>query len=235
MIVFKFQFAYTTSPNPYQVGYATQPNAYSYAPLGIASPYTTSGYAATSAYGTGPIAAASLQQGQIIPYTTAANSLFLNPSNLQQYNFAYPGTYPGNYPGTYGAAATVQPLTAFTTASPIVPSVPKITSTVSPTTSAYYSAAPASQTYQQSPAFRKIFLKSRIFIGCSNLFFSFAEVSYANAASPLNYATGQKLFAVPSYTQAYRSVVAPTAATSSAASYTSAYIQPTGSAPVKVH
>lgn len=63
--------------------------------------------------------------------------------------------------------------------------------------------------------------------------FFFSKVSYANAASPLNYATAQKLYAVPSYTQAYRSVVAPTAATT-ASPYTSAYIQPTGSSPVKV-
>lgn len=144
------QLAYSQTPNPqYQVAYATQPNPYSYAPYGIASPYTTSAYTTPNAYGTGPIAAASLQQGQIIPYTTAANSLFLNPTNLQQFYNSFA------YPQSLNAAATVQPLTAYTTATPIIP---KIGSTVvSPTTAAYYSAAPASQTYQQSPAFRKFF------------------------------------------------------------------------------
>lgn len=58
-------------------------------------------------------------------------------------------------------------------------------------------------------------------------------VSYPNAASSVNYATAQKLVAVP-YTQAYRPIVPPTAATSSASSYTNAYVHPTGIAPVKV-
>lgn len=57
-------------------------------------------------------------------------------------------------------------------------------------------------------------------------------VSYQNAG--LNYATAQKLVAVPTYTQAtYRPVVPPTAATAATA-YTNAYAQPTGIAPVKV-
>lgn len=57
-------------------------------------------------------------------------------------------------------------------------------------------------------------------------------VSYQNPG--LNYATAQKLVAVPAYTQAaYRPLVAPTAATAASA-YTNAYVQPTGVAPVKV-
>lgn len=57
-------------------------------------------------------------------------------------------------------------------------------------------------------------------------------VSYQNPG--LNYATAQKLVAVPAYTQAaYRPFVAPTAPTA-ASTYTNAYVQPTGSAPVKV-
>lgn len=63
-----------------------------------------------------------------------------------------------------------------------------------------------------------------------NMLFSFV-VSYQNPG--LNYATAQKLVAVP-YTQAaYRPYVAPTPATA-ASSYTNAYVQPTGVAPVKV-
>lgn len=61
-------------------------------------------------------------------------------------------------------------------------------------------------------------------------------VSYPNAGSSLNYATAQKLVAVPSYTQAYRAPIpfmTPTAATTPSA-YTAAYVQPTGIAPVKV-
>lgn len=62
------------------------------------------------------------------------------------------------------------------------------------------------------------------------MLFSFV-VSYQNPG--LNYATAQKLVAVP-YTQAaYRPYVAPTPATA-ASSYTNAYVQPTGVAPVKV-
>lgn len=50
----------------------------------------------------------------------------------------------------------------------------------------------------------------------------------------MNYATAQKLVAVPNYTQAaYRPFVPPTAATAASA-YTNAYVQPTGIAPVKV-
>lgn len=191
--------AYTIAPGQYQVAVAaTQPNPYpSYQPLAIASPYTTSAYTNTA-----QLPSASLQQGQIIPYTTASNSIFLNPSQLQSYNFAVPQTV--------GSSANVQPYT-YTTATPILPSVPKIgTTVVSPTAAAYYSASPASQSYQQAPAF----------------------LSYQNAA--LNgYATAQKLVAVPTYTQAaYRPIVSPTAATA-ASSYTNAFIQPTGSAPVK--
>lgn len=131
----------------------TQSNSYSYAPVGLASPYTT------SAYGTGYTntaqlpAAASLQQGQIIPYTTAANGILLSSSQLQQLGLAY-----NNLPQNVGSAATIQPYT-YSTAAPILPSVPKIgTTVVTPTAAAYYSAAPASQTYQQSPAFRKNFI-----------------------------------------------------------------------------
>lgn len=57
-------------------------------------------------------------------------------------------------------------------------------------------------------------------------------VSYQSA--PLNYASAQKLVAVPAYTQAsYRPYVSPTAATAASA-YTNAYVQPTGISPVKV-
>lgn len=59
-----------------------------------------------------------------------------------------------------------------------------------------------------------------------------SSVSYPNAG--VNYATAQKLVAVPAYTQAnYRPYVPPTAATA-ASSFGNAYIQPTGSAPIKV-
>lgn len=121
---------------------ATQPNPYTYSPLALASPYTTGAYTNTA-----QLPSASLQQGQIIPYTTASNGIFLNPSQLQSYNFALPQTI--------GSSATVQPY-AYTTATPLVPNAPKIgTTVVTPTAAAFYSAAPASQTYQQSPAFRK--------------------------------------------------------------------------------
>lgn len=144
------QFAYSLPSNPYQVAYATQPNPYTYAPLSLASPFTTNGYASPNVYGNGPITAASLQQGQIIPYTTAANGLYLTPSSLQQFGFSLPQSL--------STSATVQPLTAYTTATPIVPNVSKIGSNVvTPTASAYYAAAPASQTYQQQPTFRKLF------------------------------------------------------------------------------
>lgn len=134
--------AYATQPNPYTT------NPYTYAPLSIASPYTTNGYGSSNIYGNGPITAASLQQGQIIPYTSATNGLYLSPSNLQQLGFSLPQSL--------STSATVQPLTAYTTATPIVPSVSKIGSNVvNPTASAFYAAAPASQTYQQSPTFRK--------------------------------------------------------------------------------
>lgn len=129
----------------------TQPNSYPYTPVALASPYTAASPYTNSASGYTNSAqlpaAASLQQGQIIPYTTASNSLFLSPQQLQQLNFAVPQTV--------GSAANIQPY-AYTTAAPVVPSVPKVGSTVvTPTAAAYYSAAPASQTYQQSPAFRK--------------------------------------------------------------------------------
>lgn len=130
------------------MAYATQPNPYTYAPLSLASPYTTNGYASANIYGNSPITAASLQQGQLIPYTAAANGFYLSPSSLQQLGFAMPQTL--------SASATIQPMTAYTTATPIVPSVPKIGSNVAPpTASAFYASAPASQTYQQSPTFRK--------------------------------------------------------------------------------
>lgn len=135
----------------------TQPNSYSYAPLALASPFTTSPYTtgATGYTNGAQLSAASLQQGQIIPYTTPSNGIFLNPSQLQQLGLGYSSGY-SSYPQTVGAAATVQPYT-YTTATPILPNVPKVGSTVvTPTAAAYYSAAPASQTYQQSPAFRKI-------------------------------------------------------------------------------
>lgn len=50
-----------------------------------------------------------------------------------------------------------------------------------------------------------------------------------------NYANAQKLVAVPAYTQAnYRPYIPPTAATAASAYSNPAYIQPTGSAPIKV-
>lgn len=61
----------------------------------------------------------------------------------------------------------------------------------------------------------------------------FFTVSYPNTG--VNYATAQKLVAVPAYTQAnYRPYVPPTAATAASAYTNAAYIQPTGSAPIKV-
>lgn len=129
----------------------TQSNSYPYTPVALASPYTAAAYANSASSLTNlaqlPAAAASLQQGQIIPYTTSSNSIYLSPSQLQQLNLAVPQTL--------GAAATVQPYT-YTTAAPVVANVPKVGSAgVTPTAAAFYSAAPASQTYQQSPAFRK--------------------------------------------------------------------------------
>lgn len=144
------QVAYAIAPGQYQVAVAaTQPNPYSsYQPLAIASPYTSSPYTTGAYTNTAQLPSASLQQGQIIPYTTASNSIFLNPSQLQSYNFAVPQTV--------GSSANIQPYT-YTTATPILPSVPKIgTTVVSPTAAAYYSASPASQSYQQAPAFRMI-------------------------------------------------------------------------------
>ncbi|XP_055302554.1 uncharacterized protein LOC129568534 [Sitodiplosis mosellana] len=204
--------AYAIAPNQqYQLAIAaTQPNPYVYSPVGIASPYTTSAYTNPNSYSTATtnnaasaqLPAASLQQGQIIPYTASSNGIYLTSSQLQQLGYAIPQSV--------GAPATAQPYT-YTTATPILPSVPKIgTTVVTPTAAAYYSAAPASQAYQQTPTF----------------------LSYQNAG--LNYATAQKLVAYPTYTQAtYRPIVPPTPATASSA-YTNAYIQPTGGAPVKV-
>lgn len=136
----------------YVAAVPTQPNPYSYAPVALASPFTTNAYTGATGYTNGPqLTAASLQQGQIIPYTTSSNGIFLNPSQLQQLGIGY-----NSIPQTVGAAATVQPYT-YTTASPILSNVPKVPSTVvTPTAAAYYSAAPASQTYQQTPTFRKI-------------------------------------------------------------------------------
>lgn len=131
----------------------TQPNSFSYAPVALASPYTTNAYTSGSGLSnSAQLSAASLQQGQIIPYTQASNGILLNPTQLQQLGLGY-----NSIQQSVGSAATVQPYT-YTTATPILSNVPKIGSTVvPPTASAYYSAAPASQTYQQSPAFRKIF------------------------------------------------------------------------------
>lgn len=143
--------AYAISPGQYVAAVPTQPNSLSYAPLGLASPYTAAAFTnSASGYANSAQlpAAAQLQQGQIIPYTTASNSILLSPSQLQQLNFAVPQSLGA-------AAATVQPY-AYTTAAPVAPSVPKVSSSVvTPTAAAFYSAAPASQTYQQSPSFRK--------------------------------------------------------------------------------
>lgn len=134
----------------------TQSNSLPYTPVALASPYTAAAFT-NSANGYANFAqlpaAASLQQGQIIPYTTTSNGIYLSPSQLQQLNLIAPQTLGAQTLGA--AAATVQPYT-YTTAAPVVPSVPKIGSTaVPPTAAAFYSAAPASQTYQQSPSFRK--------------------------------------------------------------------------------
>lgn len=143
--------AYAISPGQYVAAVPTQPNSLPYTPVAIASPYTAAAFTNGASGYTNSAqlpAAASLQQGQIIPYTTASNSFLLSPSQLQQLNLAVPQTLGA-------AAATVQPYT-YTTAAPVVPSVPKVSgSVVTPTAAAYYSAAPASQTYQQSPSFRK--------------------------------------------------------------------------------
>lgn len=124
---------------------ATQPNPYAISPVAIASPYTTSAYTTPNGYAN----SAALQQGQIIPYTAPSNGIFLSPSQLQQLGITIPQT----------SSATVQPY-AYSTATPVVPSVPKVgTTVVTPTAAAYYSAAPVSQSYQpsyqQAPTFRK--------------------------------------------------------------------------------
>lgn len=131
---------------------ATQPNPYAYSPVGIPSPYTTGAYT-TGAYTNANAYpnAAQLQQGQIIPYTAQSTNggYILTPSQLQQLGIALPQTV--------GASATVQPYT-YTTATPDLSNVPKLgTTVVTPTAAAYYSAAPASQSYQQNPSFRKNF------------------------------------------------------------------------------
>lgn len=149
--------AYAVAPAQYQLA-VTNPStsaAYAaYTPIALAAPYTASTYANTpSAYTSGSqLAAASIQQGQIIPFTTAANSFLLSPSQLaqlQQYNYAVPQLVSPT------AAA------AYSTVAPIIPSaVPKIQSVIpgtaaTPTAAAYYGAAPAAHSYQHSPAFRK--------------------------------------------------------------------------------
>lgn len=128
------------------MAYATQPNPYTYTPFSLASPYTTNvGYSSPNVYGNGQFTA-----GQLIPYTTAANSFYLSPSNLQQFGFSVPQSLTGS------TSATVQPFTtAYTTATPILPNASKVASNaIAPTASAFYAAAPASQTYQQTPNFR---------------------------------------------------------------------------------
>lgn len=148
------------APSAYQLAY-TQPNSYAYAPWTIASPYTTSslyssGYTtAANGYSTTPqLSSAALQQSQIVPYTTTAQGTYLlTPSQLQQLN--------SFYAQSPTAAAAVQPV-SYTTATPA--GVQKIAATaaaapastvVTPTTASFYSPAPASQSYQQSPTFRK--------------------------------------------------------------------------------
>lgn len=56
------------------------------------------------------------------------------------------------------------------------------------------------------------------------------------AAPSIQYATAQKLFALPAYQQsvpAYK--IAPTAPTAAAAQYTAAYVQPNQISPYKVN
>lgn len=151
------QVTYAVSPQAsnqaqqYQVAYATQPAAsLSYAPaLAVptyAPPYTTATYS-----NGGQLSAASLQQGQIIPYTSAANGFYITPAQLQQLTFAAPQT---------GAATPAQAYqqipSAYTTATPVLPGYQKLGSTVvAPTAAAYYSPASAAQNYHQQPSFRK--------------------------------------------------------------------------------
>ncbi|XP_031626817.1 signaling mucin HKR1-like [Contarinia nasturtii] len=216
--------AYAITPNQYQLAVAaTQPNSYTYAPLAIASPYTTGAYtnangylntATSAATNIAQLPPAALQQGQIIPYTaSSSNGYILSQSQLQQLQQL--GIPVGPPYTTPAPVAPSQPSVPSVPSVPTVPSAPSVkpgTAVVSPTPSAYYSgysAIPASQAYQQAPTF----------------------LSYQNAG--LNYATAQKLVAVPSYTQAaYRPYVSPTAATAATA-YTNAYVQPTGISPVK--
>lgn len=151
------------APSTYQLAY-TQPSSYAYAasPWTFASPYTTSGLyssgytTAANGYTTTPqLSSAALQQSQIVPYTTTAQGTYLlTPSQLQQLN--------SYYAQSPTAAAAVQPV-SYTTATPA--GVQKIAATaaaapastvVTPTTASFYSPAPASQSYQQSPTFRKL-------------------------------------------------------------------------------
>lgn len=193
MNLLAFQFSYAIAPSQYQLAF-TQPNSYTYSPWSIGSPYTTNAYTnayttsanayttSPNAYSTSPnayttsanaysttpqLSAAALQQSQIIPYTTTAQgSYILTPSQLQQLSFGVPQT-------PTAAAATVQPL-SYTTASPsstlakVQPATAvasPATTIVSPTTASFYSSAPASHSYQQSPTFRKLTKKRWLLFG----------------------------------------------------------------------
>lgn len=123
----------------YQLAIASQPSqSIAYAPA-LTIPYTTNPYTTatyTNAAATAPgaqVAAATLQQGQIIPYTA-----------FQQFAYSAPTT-------TAPASAYQHIPAAYSTAAPLLA---KLGSTVvTPTAAAYYSAAPASQAYQQQPSF----------------------------------------------------------------------------------
>lgn len=154
-------------PSQYQLAY-NQPNSYSpYASFAIANPYTTNAYTNPNSFASSSgLTAASLQQSQIIPFTSSpSNSFLFNPSQYQPLNFALPQS----------STAAIQPL-SYTTASPLS-SVSKVSGTtvVTPTTPSFYPSAPTSQSYQQSPAYRKInfilsFFSNRESISCFLLF-----------------------------------------------------------------
>lgn len=134
-------------PSQYQLAY-NQPSSYSPYASWIANPYTTNAYTNPNSFAsTSGLTAASLQQSQIIPFTSSpSNSFLFNPAQYQPLNFAIPQS----------STAAIQPL-SYTTASPLS-SVSKVSGTtvVTPTTPSFYPSAPTSQSYQQSPAYRKI-------------------------------------------------------------------------------
>lgn len=68
------------------------------------------------------------------------------------------------------------------------------------------------------------------------IFIVIVSVSSIHGGQPYQYTNAQKLVALPAYhqqTQAYKTIVAPTPSTT-ASSYTAAYVQPTAISPIKV-